>query len=118
MINEYIKSNIKNHALESAPLECCGFIVNKDSNRQEFIKSKNFSKQSNCFEISPAEYLNIKNNYDILYIYHSHPNTKDENFSYLDKQMSKNLLINLILYIIDLDIFKIYNFKNDEVIYG
>ena len=117
MLNKNVKDLIRDHALEVNPFECCGFIVDT-SKGLNCIKTKNFSKLDNCFEISPIEYLNIKNNYKINYIYHSHPNTKDENFSDLDIKMSKNLLIDLILYVIELDIFKIYEFRKDNILYG
>lgn len=117
MLDNYIKNFIKNHAIESIPYECCGFVI-KTKEGLDCIKSKNFSKLDNCFEISPIEYLNIKNNYSINYIYHSHPNTINEDFSEADLKMSNNLLINLILYIIDIDIFKIYDFRKDKTIYG
>lgn len=104
MIDNRIKNFIKRHSREIYPDEACGFIVQK-SNKFLCIKCKNISKTPNItFEISPYDYLNIKNNTDkIHYIYHSHPNLNNDkcSFSEKDKNCSEVLNIPMILFCLE-----------------
>jgi len=110
MIIDNIKNLIKDHAKKIFPQECCGFIVD-DSKDIKIIKCKNIAKNPYIdFKISTAEFLNIKKQYNILYIYHSHPIDQND-FSYTDIISSHNFNIPIILYLIPSDIFKIYNPK-------
>ena len=74
---------IENHALETYPEECCGFLYGTEGDVREIshagkatnIKSENKRKR---FEIDPLEYLQAEkyamaNNLELLGIYHSHP---------------------------------------------
>lgn len=110
-ISDNLKKNIKSYSEECFPRESCGFII-YDQENYELIKTENLSKEPSLFEISPSEYIDIKNNYNIKYIYHNH--IKDERFSDLDKQMAKFLRLNLLLYILDLDKFKIFDYQSRE----
>ena len=103
-----ITNLIKKHALEEFPNECCGFIVEKD-NIFDCIKSKNIAKiPTRDFKIKISDYLDIKNNYNILYIYHSHCDEKYKDFSGKDILASDGIGINYLLHIVNTDIFKIY----------
>lgn len=113
-INEDIKAFIKNHSTHEFPKECCGVVVNK-LNNIFCIPLINHSKNINNFTISPIDLLNIKSEYDILYIYHSHTDKNAVNFSNIDINCSKHLMHNLLLYIMGLDIFKVYHFKSGEI---
>jgi proteasome lid subunit RPN8/RPN11 len=108
MIDQNIKNSIKALALEDFPLETCGFIIEK-SNKTELIKCKNIDPNPHMnFMISPIEYLRIKKQYKILYIYHSHP-VEQNFFSQADVCTANNFNIPMILYLIISDLFKIYN---------
>jgi proteasome lid subunit RPN8/RPN11 len=105
-----IKNFIKKHALEDFPNECCGFIV-KDNKKIKCIKTKNISKQKNYFfKVSIEDFLNIKDNYNILYIYHSHTIDNSE-FSGLDKSCAKHLMVDMVLYNIKQDQFNYFKCK-------
>jgi len=103
-----IKKFIKNHALEEFPKECCGFIVEKE-NDFYCIKSDNIAKiPTRDFKIKISDYLNIKNQYNILYIYHSHCDEKYTEFSGKDILSSDGIGINYLLHVVNTDIFKTY----------
>jgi hypothetical protein len=99
---------IKKHASEECPKECCGFIVEKD-NDFYCIKSENIAKiPTRDFKIKASDFIDIKNNYNILYIYHSHCDKKYTEFSPKDIICSDAIGINYLLYINNADIYKIY----------
>jgi proteasome lid subunit RPN8/RPN11 len=107
MIDKKIKNFIKKQALESAPNECCGFIV-KENDSFKCIPCYNIATDTiNNFKIGSLEYLKIKNKYKIFYIYHSHTNENCD-FSEMDKNCSENLNLPIILYNIEKNIFKVY----------
>ncbi len=75
---------MKRHALETYPMECCGFVFGKDQQEQRDItevKSVTNSKQGDQrrrFEIDPRDYLSaeryaLENDLTLVGIYHSHP---------------------------------------------
>lgn len=117
MINTKIKNFIKNHAIKDSPFECCGFVVEHKSNFF-CIPVKNIAKdKENDFRISTQDFLNIKSNFNILYIYHSHPQDNFD-FSNSDKISADRLQINYILYCCKNNEFKIYEantFKNKYI---
>ena len=97
MIDKKLKNFIRNQSLKDYPNETCGFIVQDDKN----------------FKISSKRFLEIKKNYNIFYIYHSHTN-ENENFSETDKNCSDNLNLPIILYSIKNDIIKVYEPVNTK----
>jgi len=116
MLDLNLKNFIINHAKESFPKECCGFVIENKDKILECISVKNISNQKDHFIIDPIDYLNIKYNFNIKYMYHSHK--FEENFSVLDINCAKHLILDLIVYIIDKDMFKIYKYKTGEIVYG
>jgi len=116
MLDLDLKTFIINHAKESYPKECCGFIVEGENRILECISLKNISNQKDRFIIDPIDYLNIKSNFNIKYIYHSHE--FEEDFSILDISCAKHLILDLIVYVISKNIFKIYKHKTGEIVYG
>lgn len=75
---------MKNHALESYPLECCGFIFGEDhidGRKVLEVQPARNSKQGDQrrrFEIDPWDYLKaeryaLANELTLVGIYHSHP---------------------------------------------
>lgn len=111
-MNTKIKNKIINHSKKQNPLEACGFIVEKNGDL-DVIECQNISSDPlNNFKISANEFLAIKHFYNILYLYHSH--TEEENFSIMDKKVSEEAKIDLVLYILNKNEFKHYSSNNSE----
>jgi len=107
---------MENHALETYPEECCGFLYGTEGDVREIshagktknIKSENKRKK---FKIDPLEYLRAEkyamaNKLELLGIYHSHPDHPAvpsehdrENatgyFSYIIVSLGKNKINNI-----------------------
>ena len=111
MLNKKIKNFVKEECLKNSSEESCGFIVFKD----DFVcvPCKNISSDpTNFFKISSLDFLKTKYLYnEIHYIYHSHISENCE-FSELDKKCSDFLMIPIILYNIQKNIFKLYSSTN------
>lgn len=107
MITNRIKKEIIEKAKTSFPEECCGFVIKKHNNLS-VIHCKNIAKDKlNHFMISARDFIKVKNYADqILFLYHNHVNQRE--FSILDKQTADVLRINLLLYINEINLFKIY----------
>lgn len=108
MILDNIKELIKKHAIRVLPQECCGFVV-KNNENINIIECINIATNPNVnFQISSFEFLKVKNRYQILYIYHSHPVEQDL-FSPLDIITANNLNLPMVLYSVVNNIFKVYD---------
>lgn len=95
-INNELLNDIRKYSLENASTEVCGFIVEKN-NIVSFISVENkHPENSKFFIISPKDYLKIKNNYKILYFFHSHAD--NPNFSELDIFYQKYHNIDMLIY--------------------
>lgn len=112
IISTSLKNDISEYANKMAPRESCGFIIDEE-HEYKLIKTENIAKEINMFEISPIDYLNINSNYNIKYIYHNHLDNYFD-FSELDKKISDIICIDLLLYILKLDRFKIFRYKTRE----
>lgn len=76
--------NINQHAIESFPNECCGFLFGEEKGGRFIalamqVKNSKEGDQRRRFEISPLDYLKaerfaLENDTNLLGIYHSHPN--------------------------------------------
>lgn len=99
-----IYNELKKYSNENSTEEVCGFLVEKN-NVVEFIKvdNKHPDKNNNVL-ISPRDYLYIKNNYKILYYFHSHP--KGSDFSKIDLFYQTYHNLDMIIYDISNDMFK------------
>jgi len=83
-INSEVEKYIHQHAENTYPFECCGFMYGKEKNGKriieraiEVVNSKK-GDQRKRFEVSPHDYLRAENYAEIhdmtlLGIYHSHP---------------------------------------------
>lgn len=99
-----IYDELRRYCEEYSKEEVCGFIVEKNDTI-EFIKVENKHPQkSNYALVSPKDYLSIKNNYKILYYFHSHPIGSD--FSETDLLYQKYHNLNMIIYDVANNIFK------------
>lgn len=76
---------IRQHGREAFPYECCGFLYGKEENGQRRIdtavrvENSKEGDQRRRFEISPLDYMRaeqyaLKNNTQLLGVYHTHPN--------------------------------------------
>ena len=75
---------IHQHAIESFPFECCGFLYGDETSGRLIslaapVTNSKEGDQRRRFEISPPDYLRaekyaLNNNTQLLGIYHSHPN--------------------------------------------
>lgn len=102
-LNDDVLKKIKNFALENANVEVCGFIVEKN-NLIDFIKIDNRHPDlEHNFLISPIDYLKIKKEYNILYLFHSH--FENLCFSEMDIKYQKYHNLNMLLYVIKSDSF-------------
>ena len=115
MLTEDVKNNIKSHALEKAPEECCGLIFN-DGTKTDSFKCKNDAQNPLVnFSINPLDYLRCSYKGSIIATYHSHKS--NEMFSYLDKENSNNHRLNYVMYNIKSDSFHHYDYKENKVFY-
>lgn len=107
MLTETLKKEIKNHALEEYPNECCGLLVlNKNLSA---IRCKNISnRKEQEFNLNPSDYLKCALKGKIVGIYHSH-GIQENSFSELDKQVSHLLKLKNVVYIVKKDQFEEYN---------
>jgi len=102
-IKNEILDEIKKYCLSNFSEESCGFIV-ENNNELKFIpvENRHFDK-SKYFAISPKDYLKIKQEYAILYLFHSH--LSNSFFSELDILHQKYHNIDMLIYNINTDEF-------------
>ena len=103
LLNNQIKSAIKNHALEDVNNECCGVIIVSESGIQA-IRCKNtapIAEQAHRFIIDPTDYLMATCKGQIVAAYHSH--SKIDQFSSADLTTSRE--IPFVMYCIESDTF-------------
>jgi len=82
-IRESVCGAIYNHAKQTYPNECCGFLYGNDKNPREILLAQRIDNaregdQRARFEINPDDYRKAeeyarKNQLSFLGIYHSHP---------------------------------------------
>ena len=106
-----MKSEIKSHSLESFPNECCGLVLSKE--KESFVyKCKNIAKDTvRDFRIDPEDYLKGSLLGKVIGYYHSHTNENDK-FSPLDKLISDQHELPLIMYYIKNNKFFVYGESN------
>lgn len=95
MINKKLKEKIET-ICKSKEGEICGFIVFLN-NEYEFLEVDNkHPSYIDNFLISPIDYLNIKKNYSIKYLFHTHNNS--DSFSKTDIYYQKFHNLDMLLY--------------------
>lgn len=83
-ISANARTVMQEHAIQTYPNECCGFLYGEENNSTRKItiarevKNSKAGNQKRRFEISGKDYLNaekfaLDNNQTLLGIYHSHP---------------------------------------------
>jgi proteasome lid subunit RPN8/RPN11 len=112
MVSDEIKAKIKEHALKENPEECCGLLVLNRKNILEVFPCRNAAQdKENEFVVCQMDYLKASMNGKVAGIYHSHC-IQDNSFSELDKQISSNLKLKNIVYILKRDSFEEYSPEN------
>ena len=119
-----IRESIANHAVQTHPNECCGFLYGHDKNDgtrviEEAIPVTNSKdgSQRDRFEIHPEDYMQAEqyskdNNISFIGIYHSHPDSPaipsdyDHShafpfFSYIIVSAAKDRLLDFRSWILD-----------------
>ena len=115
----YQKDNFINEVIEYANTEpfkeVCGFICYKNE-QLSFEAVKNHSKDVDYFQISPIDFLQKKMSGDLLAIFHTHINTKEDP-SECDIENSKNCLYPFLIYSLTsekFDLFDLPHFERSE----
>jgi len=110
-----IKDFIMNNAFLNMNIEICGFL-GFDHNSKKYI-AKIEENQSpdpkNYFIMNPVSYLNFKNQYDLIGIFHSHV-ICDEQSSEFDIKMSESTCLPFIIFSINSKKFSIYEPQNKD----
>jgi proteasome lid subunit RPN8/RPN11 len=110
-----IRDFIVNCCLEQVNNEVCGF-VGRDTQEQKYIATleKNEAQDPRgFFVLNPASFLNFKNEYSILGIYHSHV-VGDETPSEFDIKMSEACCLPFITYSLNTKKIHIYEPSNAD----
>lgn len=101
---DFLKEQIKTHALETPSLEVCGFVYEGNSAKAV----PNISETpKDAFVIDPREYLEAKRTGKLIGYYHSHPTTGSKP-SEADKAISERMQLPLYIYSIPEDVLTIY----------
>lgn len=104
---EQFQKDIKQHATESSPEECCGFVCEKGKNKYIVPVTNKALEPTTFFLIDEADYIKVKNEHKVISYYHSHP-FSNEAFSPLDMKSSDNIDLPLFVYSVIKDKFNIY----------
>ena len=83
ILSKDAEMHIYNHARQTYPEECCGFLFGKDENERRItialaVKNSKEGDKRRRFEIAPIDYMKaeqyaLNNGLTLLGIYHSHP---------------------------------------------
>jgi proteasome lid subunit RPN8/RPN11 len=104
MLKNDLLNDIKTLCKKNYQFEVCGFIV-EDSDKYKFIQIENkHPDKENNFLISPKDYLEIKNKFKIICLFHSHPN--GGGFSQIDLKYQKYHNLDMIIYDMKEDLLK------------
>lgn len=102
MLNSLNQVEIKTHALQEAPNECCGFLVGNDFCA---VRVKNISDDPRKrFKISSTDFVKFAP--EIKAVYHSH--LESLGFSEFDKVNSEAHQIPFVLYHVKHETFQVY----------
>lgn len=116
MIEKKILEEIKEISWKSPEREVCGFIVYSEG--EVFVKDcKNIHPDPLQFKIKSQDFLKIKNNYKLLYLFHSHIN-ESSSLSESDKIKSNSLGLKFVVYSLRDDTFDFYepSFHNNQYV--
>ncbi len=78
-LDDLLLRDIREHAAQEYPKECCGFIVSNNVKNMRYIKARNiYDNPKESFIIDPKDYAKASDSGKIEYIVHSHPNATCE----------------------------------------
>ena len=112
-LGDEIKKEIRQHALDEFPKECCGLIV-PEGDGYKIVKCRNLLNAENKFLVDP-EIFNHDDNRNFTTVYHSHTHEKYVDFSEEDELMSNKISKDFLMYNVVNDTFKYYKYKNATV---
>ena len=77
MISEAIRAELKAHAEEEAPNECCGVLVLRDGVAERYVRGRNALESPYRYEleIHPDVWFLEDDGYELA-VFHSHPETE------------------------------------------
>ena len=109
------KEEIIKYSNENPENEVCGLVCYKNK-KIYFEKVKNQSNDPDGFIIHPMDFLSKKTSKELLAVFHSHVNTKEEPSEY-DIKNAKNCLYPFLIYSTVSEKFSLFdmpNFERDE----
>lgn len=98
-----ICEKIKEYCLKNKTSESCGFVIQKNDGLEVVEMINNHPQKEDFFIISPLDFLKVKEQGVVEYVYHSHLNGIE--FSETDRIYQKYHNINMIVYDISSDSF-------------
>ena len=102
-----ILNKVKLISHENITQEICGLVGFSDG-KYIVQKAKNVAKDTQrFFNLDPVQYLNFKNDHELLFCFHSHI-AGNEDFSEFDIKMSENACLPFLVYSINTKKFNIY----------
>jgi proteasome lid subunit RPN8/RPN11 len=110
-----IKDFIINNSFLNMSMEICG-LLGFDNESQQYIAKieKNESPDpKNLFILNPMAYLDFKNKYSLIGVFHSHV-ICDENPSEFDIKMSESTCLPFVIFSINSKKFHIYEPQNKD----
>tara|TARA_Y100000114_G_C11716806_1_gene306405 strand:+ start:253 stop:633 length:381 start_codon:yes stop_codon:yes gene_type:complete len=105
-----LKDSLIEYANTDLKKEVCGFICYKD-NELSFKPAKNHSPDNDIFLINPADFLKMKLDGDLLAIFHTHVNGREDPSEY-DIKNSKNCLYPFLIYSLATKRFSLFDMPN------
>ena len=113
-MHTHLKDSFKKDLIEYANTdlkkEVCGFICYKDGELL-FKPAKNHSNDDDIFLINPADFLQVKLKGDLLAIFHTHINGREDPSEY-DIENSKNCLYPFLIYSLTTERFHLFDMPN------
>ena len=110
-----LKKDLIEYANTDLKKEVCGFICYKDD-KLIFKPAKNHSNDEDIFLINPADFLQVKLQGDLLAIFHTHVNGREDPSEY-DIKNSRNCFYPFLIYSLATERFHLFdmpNFKRSE----
>jgi proteasome lid subunit RPN8/RPN11 len=111
---ENILQFLKDHSDRYFNIECCAFVGLKDENFIIQILANRSPEPNSFFCVDPLDFLKFKSENELLFIFHSHPNTSAE-FSEMDKANAEACcLLSLVYSVVD-NKFALYEPQSHEI---
>ena len=109
-LKDSFKKDLIEYANTDLGKEVCGFVLYKDG-KLIFKAAKNHSNDDDIFLINPADFLQVKLSGELLAIFHTHVNGREEPSEY-DIENSKNCLYPFLIYSLVTERFHLFDMPN------